>query len=60
MVSACFMKENSKPPPMCGVHNVALVEDRLPIDPYAPHLGHITGYVCPVSGRLVAGETPRT
>jgi hypothetical protein len=53
MASACFMKENSQLPPMCGVHNLALVLSELPIDPYAPHLGHITGYVCPVSGRFV-------
>jgi hypothetical protein len=55
----CFRKKNSNPP-MCGIHNVALVETELPIDPYAPHLGHITGYVCPESGQLVTDEPPRT
>jgi hypothetical protein len=48
----CFMKANSQPP-LCGIHNVVLVERELPIDPHATHLGHITGYICPVSGQLV-------
>lgn len=52
MVSVCFRTESSNPP-TCGVHNLALVLSELPIDPYVPHLGHITGYVCPVSGQLV-------
>jgi hypothetical protein len=52
MTDPCFRKEKSNPP-MCGIHNVALVKRDLPIDPYAPQLGHITGYLCPVSGKLV-------
>jgi hypothetical protein len=52
----CFRKKTSNPP-MCGIHNVVLVESKLPIDPNAPHLGHITGYVCPVSGHLVTDES---
>ena len=41
LVALCFGKENSHPP-ICGIHNVALVQSQLPIDRYAPHLGHIT------------------
>jgi hypothetical protein len=52
MAAACFKVKNANPP-MCGVHNVKLVLSDLPIDPNAPHLGHITGYVCPVSRQLV-------
>jgi len=55
----CFRKKNSNPP-TCGIHNVVLVQSELPIDPYAPHLGHITGYVCPVSEQLATDEEPRT
>jgi hypothetical protein len=53
----CFMKMNSHPP-ICGIHNAILVESQLPVDPYAPHLGHATGYVCPVSGQMVADPGP--
>ena len=42
----CFQEEGSNPP-VCGVHNVLLVQSEVPIDPYAPYLGHVTGYVCP-------------
>ena len=49
----CFTKDNRNPP-VCGIHNVALVQTQLPIDRYAPSLGHITGYVCPVTGQVVA------
>jgi hypothetical protein len=46
-------------PPMCGVHNVTLVQHKFPIDPNAPHLGSITGYMCQRSGQLVE-DTVRT
>jgi len=59
MAAACFMKDKSNPP-MCGIHDVALVQSTLPIDPNAPHLGQVTGFVCPVSGQLVRDEQPRS
>jgi hypothetical protein len=49
----CFTTTPPTTPPLCGIHGVALVQSRLPIDPLAPHLGHIDGYVCPKSGQLV-------
>jgi hypothetical protein len=52
MAVPCFRKEKSHPP-VCGIHNVALVQRRFPIDGNAPQLGYITGYVCPVSGQVV-------
>jgi hypothetical protein len=58
LVALCFGKENSHPP-ICGIHNVALVQSQLPIDRYAPHLGHITSYVCPVSGQVVKEAATR-
>lgn len=52
MAALCFREKDSYPP-VCGIHNVALVESKLPIDQNAPHLGYVTGYVCPVSGQVV-------
>jgi hypothetical protein len=52
MVRICFKTENSDPP-VCGVHHVPLIRKNVPIDPYAPHLGHITGLICPVTGQVV-------
>jgi hypothetical protein len=43
-------------PPICGVHNVALAHDTVPIDANIPHLGQITCYVCPVSHKVVEEE----
>jgi hypothetical protein len=52
MAEPCFRMKSANRP-MCGVHNVKLVQRDLPIDPNAPHLGHITCYFCSVSGQLV-------
>jgi hypothetical protein len=41
---------------VCGAHNVPLIKNQIPIDMYAPGLGKITCYVCPVS-QTVARET---
>jgi hypothetical protein len=54
----CFQKTDSNTL-VCGVHNVALVENRIPIDPNAPGLGRITCYVCSVS-RAVVEEGKRS
>ncbi len=35
-----------------ATHNVALVQTKMPVDPNAPHLGYVTGYVCPVIGQV--------
>jgi hypothetical protein len=51
METRCFKKKGSNPP-MCGIHNMPLVEATLPIDANSPHLGHVTCYVCPVSNRV--------
>ena len=52
MAEQCFRKKNSDPP-VCGLHNVALVQNRISIDSNAPGLGHITCYICPVSHAVV-------
>lgn len=41
--------------PVCGAHHVPLVRNLIPIDPYAPGLGKISCYICPVS-QAVAEE----
>jgi hypothetical protein len=51
-VVLCFRKKNSNPP-ICGIHGIALIENQLPIDPNAPQLGYIIGYVCPVTQQVV-------
>jgi hypothetical protein len=58
MMAPCFRKLNSNPP-VCGVHNVALVQRNLSIDWNAPRLGQLTAYVCPVSGQVVPDEVRR-
>jgi hypothetical protein len=53
MAAPCFKKPNSHPP-VCGIHNVALLERGFAIDSNAPYLGRVTVYVCPVSRKVVA------
>jgi len=52
MSGRCFNEKNSNPP-TCGVHKVQLVKGRTPIDPLAPHLGHVVCLICPVSQFVV-------
>jgi hypothetical protein len=49
----CFQIKDSKIP-VCGVHQVPLVQDQILIDPNAPVLGRVTCLVCPV-GKIVVG-----
>jgi hypothetical protein len=53
MAAPCFRKPNSHPP-VCGIHNVELVQREVPIDENAPRLGYVTVYVCTVSRKIVA------
>jgi catabolite regulation protein CreA len=54
----CFQKKDSDHP-VCGIHNVSLVQNRIAIDPNAPGLGAVTCYVCAIS-RTVVQEGKRT
>jgi hypothetical protein len=45
---SCYVKKQSRLP-RCGVHDVVLEQVTIPIDEYAPHLGLVTCYVCPIS-----------
>ena len=48
----CYQKPDSNQP-LCGVHNVVLVQNQIPIDANAPALGRITCFVCAVSRTVV-------
>ena len=52
MPPRCFKAKGTNPP-VCGVHNVRLVQSETPIDPLAPHLGRIASLICPVSRFVV-------
>jgi hypothetical protein len=52
MTALCFWNRNSLTP-MCGVHNAALVKTIVQVDNVAPHLGQISCYICPKSGRVL-------
>lgn len=54
MPVACYETKNSNQP-VCGKHKVPLIKNQIPIDMYAPGLGRIDCYICPVS-RAVARE----
>jgi hypothetical protein len=41
-------------PPICGVHEVSVVQRQIPIDPDVPFLGVIPCYVCPVGHQVLA------
>jgi hypothetical protein len=57
MAEQCFKKKGSLPP-VCGMHNVPLVQSQVPIDRDSPELGQITCLRCPVS-RAVALDAQR-
>ncbi len=48
----CFEKRDSDRP-VCGVHNVSLIQNRIAIDSNAPGLGIVTCYMCAVSHTVV-------
>jgi hypothetical protein len=54
----CFEKRDSDRP-VCGAHNVPLVQDLVPIDANAPWLGRIACSFCPVS-RVVVDKKGRS
>ena len=55
MKERCFIKSGSDPP-VCGIHEVALVRDQVPLDPNALQLGLIACLRCPVSGMVPNDE----
>jgi hypothetical protein len=55
MTRACFKKKGSNPP-MCGVHNVPLIQQRSFDDSASAGIGDFTFLVCPVSSAVVNDE----
>ena len=55
VMQKCFQKKGSDPP-VCGVHDVRLIETTVPIDSNAPHLGEITCLKCPVGDVIVLND----
>jgi hypothetical protein len=41
-------------PPFCGVHGVALMMTRVPIDERSPLLGRVNALECPVTKAIVS------
>jgi hypothetical protein len=52
----CYKKQGSNPP-ICGVHDVKLFQEEIPIDPNMPRLGRILCYLCPSSETVVRDES---
>ena len=55
MAEQCFRKKGSNPP-VCGVHNVPLVNKQLPAEFIASGYKGFTFFVCPVSGEVLNDE----
>jgi hypothetical protein len=55
MPEPCFVKSGSKPP-VCGVHNVRLVQRQSSEDSDASKFGRFAFSVCPVSGKVLNDE----
>jgi hypothetical protein len=52
MAEPCFIKKDSNPP-VCGIHNVRLVQKRLPKRLIASGYKGFTFLQCPVSGQVL-------
>jgi hypothetical protein len=55
----CFAKKGSNPP-VCGVHNVKLVEHQSGFESIAGGVGNFTFLVCPVSNQAVDDSSTDT
>jgi len=58
MAEPCFKMKNSNPP-VCGVHNVPLIEHQTSGNPLVSMLGDFAYFVCPVSGYVVRDSAPQ-
>jgi hypothetical protein len=52
MAEQCFRKKGSNPP-ICGAHNVRLIQKQLPDEMIAAGYKAFTFLVCPVSGDVL-------
>jgi hypothetical protein len=53
MPTQCFTKKGSSPP-VCGVHDVPLVEHQTSREAITGGVGNFTFFVCPVTGQVVS------
>ncbi len=58
MAEPCFIKKKSDPP-VCGLHNVRLIQRQLPNEQIAPGYKGFTFLACPVSGAALNDERER-
>jgi hypothetical protein len=56
MSEPCFKKKDSNPP-VCGVHNVRLVQKQLSAEMAATGYKAFTYLACPVSGQVLDDES---
>jgi hypothetical protein len=59
MPTKCFIKRDSEPP-VCGVHNVKLVEHQTSREGLAGGVGNFTFLARPVSGQVFDDASART
>jgi hypothetical protein len=59
MAEQCYVKKGSHPP-VCGVHDVALIRKQLPNELIAAGFEGFTFLVCPVSGAVLNDEAERS
>jgi hypothetical protein len=52
MAKSCFIKKDSNPP-VCGVHNVRLVQHQTSSEQIMGGVGNFTFLVCPVSKQVI-------
>jgi hypothetical protein len=57
MAEPCFKKKDSNPP-VCGVHNVPLIQRQSSEDFVLSKLGDFAFFVCPASGYVVRDSAP--
>jgi hypothetical protein len=57
MARPCFKIKDSNPP-VCGVHNVPLMQRQSSEDSVLSKLGDFAFFVCPVSGYVVRDSPP--
>jgi hypothetical protein len=55
MKAGCFKKKDSNPP-ICGLHNVQLIQKQTHEELSVSSLGMFTYLVCPKSGKVVSSE----
>jgi len=59
MAEQCFRKKGSNPP-VCGVHNVLLVQKQLSHELFAAGYKGFAFFICPVSGAVLNDEAAQS